>query len=177
MPFLEVAARELTDRKIPVAELGRNALDLRHAAGRSPGEALAILENALLRRLPSVHLPDPMVARAIALLFKPSPHSIGALARELGRSRQHIGRMFLQHVGIGPKELARIARLQRAIAYLQRCPSQSLADAAARLGYFDQAHLARDFRLLAGATPRVVHAGAGSIFPIQSLFGDADFGA
>ena len=48
VPFLEVAARELTDRKIPVAELGRNALDLRHAAGRSPGEALAILENALL---------------------------------------------------------------------------------------------------------------------------------
>jgi AraC-like DNA-binding protein len=62
--------------------------------------------------------------------------------------------------------------LQRAIADLQRGPSVTLADAAIRLGYFDQAHMANEFRDLAGVTPIVARSSAGSIFTIPSLFAD-----
>ena len=76
--------------------------------------------------------------------------------------------MFCAEVGIGPKQLARVARLQRAVALLQG-GSGSLAAEAAALGYFDQAHMARDFRALAGVTPAAVRLERGSIFPIRSL--------
>ena len=60
-------------------------------------------------------------------------------------------------------------------------PRLALADAALRLGYFDQAHMTADFRSLAGITPAETLAATestgdpatGSIFSIQSLFGGA----
>ena len=98
---------------------------------------------------------------------------VGELAADLGWTRQHLGRVFRQQVGIGPKELARICRLQRAVHRLQRTPDVELARVALELGYFDQAHMARDFRELAGVTPATVRAAAGSIFPIPSLWLEA----
>jgi AraC-like DNA-binding protein len=56
---------------------------------------------------------------------------------------------------------------------LQRGAGNGLADAALDLGYFDQAHMARDFHALAAVTPVEAAAGVGSIFPIRSLFADS----
>ena len=56
--------------------------------------------------------------------------------------------------------------MQRTIIALQDAPHVPLAGAAVALGYFDQAHMAKDFRELAGATPRE----AVSIFPIRSIY-------
>jgi methylphosphotriester-DNA--protein-cysteine methyltransferase len=121
-----------------------------------------------------VSAPDPLVAHAVARLFSPAAPSTSALAAELGYSRQHLRRLFLHHVGLAPKELGRIARLQRAVDHLQRFPAHALARAAVALGYFDQAHLARELRLLAGISATDVRAHPGSIFPIRSLFAGAD---
>jgi AraC-like DNA-binding protein len=184
-PLLGLPVAELTDRSVPLADLasassGANGLELRHlmrAEGDSVLHVVAELQRRLLARLASsvgVPRPDATVAHAVARLFSESPPPMSELARELGWSIQHLRRLFLRHVGISPKELARVARLQRAVARLQRHRAESLASAAAALGYFDQAHMARDFRLLAGASPTTVRAEAGSIFPIQSLLARAD---
>ncbi|MGH3322165.1 MAG: hypothetical protein ACRDN9_18740 [Streptosporangiaceae bacterium] len=53
--------------------------------------------------------------------------------------------------GYGPKTLARVLRFHRAVTSVQSGYSGSLADLATSLGYADQAHLAREARLLAGA--------------------------
>jgi AraC-like DNA-binding protein len=158
----------------------------RRASARRPGGAedareldaraqvhrgVAALERWLLQRLSSVAPPDRLVTRASARLFSAAPPSVSELARELGTSRQHLRRLVLRHVGLAPKELARVARLQHTVAYLQRLPDEPLARAALHLGYFDQAHLARELRLLAGVTATAVRAEAGSIFPIHSLLG------
>ena len=113
--------------------------------------------------------------RAPEMRFGAAPPSIEELSCDLGWSRQHLARRFRAEVGVGPKQLARVARLQRAVDHLQRVPDRahaaplSLAGAAADLGYFDQAHMARDFRELAGLAPRDIRAARGSIFPIRSL--------
>jgi AraC-like DNA-binding protein len=174
VPFLGVAARELTDRTIACDEIGARWLASApwgEAAG--PAAAVDSLERLLLGRLASLPSPDPLVAHAVAALFGPAPPSIEALGRETGWSRQHLARAFRFHVGLGPKQLARVARLQRALADLQRGTGHGLADAALRLGYFDQAHMARDFRALADLTPAEARAAAGSIFPIRSLLAGA----
>jgi AraC-like DNA-binding protein len=173
-PFLRLAARELTDRTVACDDIGvRWLADAPWGAAADAAAAVDSLQRLLLARLPSRERPEPVVAHAVAALFGPAPPSIEALARQTGWSRQHLARAFGAEVGVSPKQLARVARLQRAVADLQRGRGDGLADAALRLGYFDQAHMARDFRALAGLTPAEARAAAGSIFPIQSLLAGA----
>jgi AraC-like DNA-binding protein len=173
VPFLKVSADELTDRIIPCSEIGLRWLvpsALRGFAGLTA--TARALERLLLDRLQEIPRPNPMVAHAVSSLFGPAPPSIEALSRELGWSRQYLGRAFRRYVGVNPKQLARAARLQRAVDELQHGRGASLAAAAADLGYFDQAHMAREFREMAGVTPGVAGASAGSIFPIRSLLAE-----
>ncbi|HRC56517.1 MAG TPA: helix-turn-helix domain-containing protein, partial [Kofleriaceae bacterium] len=192
-PLLGVPAASLTDQALGAEQLAclralpsalaqscERAAHPRpgdHAPGAAaPRQVLAALERWLLGRAAASPGPDPLVAHAVARLFGAAPPHTDALAREVGFSRQHLRRRFLDQVGLAPKELARVARLQRAVARLQRQRAGGLAAAALELGFFDQAHMARELRLLAGLTARAVTASAGSIFPIHSLLAEADCG-
>jgi transcriptional regulator GlxA family with amidase domain len=80
--------------------------------------------------------------------------AIGQLARDTGWSRQHLGHRFRKEFGLGPKLAARVVRFERARRLLQSVPPfVSIAQVAAVCGYYDHAHLDRDFLELAGCTP------------------------
>jgi AraC-like DNA-binding protein len=76
---------------------------------------------------------------------------IGVLAGEVGWSARHLTNRFRTEVGLRPKEAARVARFDRARRRL--VPGVRLADVAATGGYFDQAHLTREFAAFAGCPP------------------------
>jgi AraC-like DNA-binding protein len=175
-PLLRLSADELTDHVVDAGDVSARWIALgRDDAASDPAEAVSALERQLLTRVRAISEPDRAIAHAVGRLFGAAAPSIDELGRELGWSRQHLARRFRTEVGVGPKQLARVARLQRAVAHLQGLHLQTgdvtLAGAALDLGYFDQAHMARDFRELAGLAPRDVRAQRGSIFPIRSLFG------
>jgi AraC-like DNA-binding protein len=172
-PFLRLPADELTDRIFEARDAGARWI----AAGADevpadPRAAVIALEQRLLRRLDAIVAPDRVVAHAVGRLFAAAPPQIAELGREIGWSRQHLARRFRAEIGVGPKQLARVARLQRAVDRLQSGAGGdlTLAGTAVDLGYFDQAHMARDFREMAGVAPRDVRETRGSIFPIRSLF-------
>lgn len=76
------------------------------------------------------------------------------LAAAAGWSRQHLARRFRDELGLTPKLAARIVRFERARKRIQSSPRRpALAEVALDCGYFDQAHLNRDFARLAGCTP------------------------
>jgi AraC-like DNA-binding protein len=80
--------------------------------------------------------------------------AIGPLAEEIGWSRQHLTRRFSREFGLSPKLAARITRFERARRMLAQTPSYiTIAQVAATCGYYDQAHLDRDFADLAGTSP------------------------
>ncbi|WP_327110038.1 helix-turn-helix domain-containing protein [Nocardia sp. NBC_01730] len=80
--------------------------------------------------------------------------SVGPLAEEIGWSRQHLTRRFNQEFGVSPKLAARITRFERARRMLEHAPSfVTIAQVAAACGYYDQAHLDRDFAEFAGTSP------------------------
>jgi AraC-like DNA-binding protein len=167
--FLGVAAHELTDRYVPAEEVGLPWWSPRVLEAEHPAAAVRELERSLLLWLSSLQRPHPIAAAAVQACFGQAPLRVEQLARDLGYSRQRLTRLLLDQVGIGAKDLLRVGRLQRAVDQLQRAKGRSLAQAAVGLGYFDQAHLCRDFRELVGLSPSVVRASAGSIFPIRSL--------
>jgi len=66
-------------------------------------------------------------------------------------SRFHLIRLFRQRYGVTPFAYQRNLRVQRARDALRY--GESLAAAAAELGFADQSHLGRAFRAVMGATP------------------------
>jgi AraC-like DNA-binding protein len=84
---------------------------------------------------------------------------VAALAAQTGWSERHLRSRFRAETGLAPKEAGRVIRFDRARRLLQRRAAAGqpldLAGLAVTAGYFDQAHLDRDFRLLAGCPPTV----------------------
>jgi AraC-like DNA-binding protein len=113
-----------------------------------------ILDDAIHRRLAAAPDPSPGVTWAYRRVLDTHGRvRIGALASELGWSRKRLAARFREEVGLPAKSLARIVRFRRAVGFLEHDEERSLAEIALDCGYFDQAHLNRDFRALAGSTP------------------------
>jgi AraC-like DNA-binding protein len=80
--------------------------------------------------------------------------TVADIATTVGWSRQHLARRFRDEFGLSPKLAGRVVRFERAHQMLQATPSfVSIAQVAASCGYYDQAHLTRDFVELAGCPP------------------------
>jgi AraC-like DNA-binding protein len=94
----------------------------------------------------------PDVARAFRRLVATGGDvPIAALAGEVGWSARHLTTRFAAEVGLRPKEAARVVRFDRVRRRI--APGVRLSQVAADGGYFDQAHLTRDFREFAGVSP------------------------
>lgn len=153
---------------VPTAALGPWVVDLedlfgadyrelvgRLAAAATWQERFAILDRVLARRIASIDGGelDPHLARAWHLLVSGQGPTVREVADELGWSRRYLGARFAAEYGLGPKEAARIARFSRSRLLLRRTAPGKIADVAVRCGYYDQAHLAREWRDIAGVPP------------------------
>jgi transcriptional regulator GlxA family with amidase domain len=70
------------------------------------------------------------------------------IGRATGMRPRTLQRWFARNVGLPPRHYLRLLRFHKAFAQVPEQPS--LAAHAAAQGYADQAHMARDFRALAG---------------------------
>lgn len=77
---------------------------------------------------------------------------LGRFAAAAGIGIRQWERRFLDAVGLPPKTFCRIQRFQRVFRELS--DQKNWADTALQCGYYDQAHLIRDFQDLAGDTPK-----------------------
>ena len=159
--FLCVSMRELRDAAAPLEDLwGAEARGLGGAMGdaRGPGARIAVLERALLARLAARPRGAPLdagrdrVRTAVAAMAGPAPPRIDALASRLGVTERTLERAFDERVGLGPKSLSRVMRLQRLVASIDDA-GRSWSAAAVELGFADQPHLIRDVTELAGTSP------------------------
>src|SRR5262249_28388247 len=126
-------------------------------AGDAPsiGAALGAAEEWALARLRKERARDSPVRPALDLIRAAGGQiRMEDAARALGWSRRRLERGFQRALGISPKRYARIVRLNGVLASLDGEERVRAVDLALDAGFFDQAHLARDLRGLAGATPR-----------------------
>ena len=90
---------------------------------------------------------------AVAQLSEDPTRPVGDIAAALGVSHGYLDRQFTEQVGLSPRTLARILRMRRLLEEIDVHGSVGWADKAADLGWFDQAHLIRDFKRHTGVTP------------------------
>jgi AraC-like DNA-binding protein len=78
---------------------------------------------------------------------------VSRLAHEVGWSRRQLGERFAREYGLTVKEAARVIRFHRSRLLLQSRSGGAIAEVATAAGYYDQAHMAREWGSLAGCSP------------------------
>ena len=144
---LGAPAREVRDQRIPLDALWP-APEARRLAERAADDPAGVLEKWATDRLRSAAPADPLPGAVAAALAR--GRTVGAVADRTGLGARRLHRRCEAAFGYGPKTLARILRLQRALAAARG--GVPFATVAAEAGYADQPHLAREVRALAGVT-------------------------
>ncbi|MEU8286410.1 AraC family transcriptional regulator [Micromonospora sp. NPDC048905] len=151
-PFWRRPVSELTGRRVPLPA-GRLAVPHDGVCAATDDERCRALDALLTAWDPE---PDPMAEEAVrlaeAIRADRTVLRVGDFAARHDLPVRRLQRLFMEHVGVGPKWVIRRYRLQEAVEQAVGGPL-SWADLAADLGYSDQAHLVRDFTAVAGVSP------------------------
>jgi AraC-like DNA-binding protein len=155
--LLGMPARELCSAVVPLDRLlgvGSDNLIERLSEAASWPARFAILDEVLTRRTGRlVEAPAELRHAWRCLASSDGTLRISDLAGEVGWSRRHLTERFTAEYGIAPKEMARVMRFERSKRLLQEPGRPPLATVAVTCGYYDQAHLAREWNDLIGLPP------------------------
>lgn len=109
--------------------------------------------------------PDPRYTRLLAviedMLADRAVVRVGQVAERHHVSERTLQRIFDHYVGVSPKWVLARYRMHDAVADLDAGYAGHLADLAASLGWYDQAHFTRDFVELVGVSPHRYRARGG----------------
>lgn len=160
---LNMNLAELSDSSVPLDELwgplGKEIV-AKVSEARTATEALRQFQEFLLERLRTTRRPHPGTVRAVqALLDSRGQEPVHRLARSVGWSERTLERRFSREVGLSPKRLAQTVRFQSLLASASAERKESWASLAWDCGFADQAHLTREVRRFAGASPTKLEHG------------------
>ena len=154
-PFLGMPLREFSGQVVELEDvLGPEMRELRDRLGEAPHDdaRFDLMEDWLRVRRRTT--PTRAVSYAVNLIQRGEADlQIGRMANQIGISHKHLLREFDRCVGLTPKTFARVCAFQRVIQSVGHESEVEWADTAAKCGYYDQAHLIREFRAFSGLTP------------------------
>lgn len=155
-PFMQQPMNGLTDRSLPFGALfsGHDgALQRMLNAGDSAG-LIGKMEKLFLAHKPP---PDSTVTLVNQIVDRIAEDRamirVNAVADAFGMSERTLQRLFRQYVGVSPKWTIRCYRLHQAASEAASNDAVDWSALALELGYFDQAHLIRDFKATVGSSP------------------------
>jgi AraC-like DNA-binding protein len=151
-----IPMNQLTDQVIEASQLlgaGVRQLHerLQSAAGLS---AMALLTEdfcrAPLTRARPFH---PVQVAASQVIARNGAVGIDDLALAVNLSGRQLERRFVEQVGMPPKLYCRISRLAYALRLKEATPRRTWTELTYLAGFFDQNHMVKDFKALAGTSP------------------------
>jgi AraC-like DNA-binding protein len=155
--FFQLPLWELSNRSIGIDELYGDQSSRVVEALAEAGDwdrRFDLLEVLIAQRIASAKSPRPEIKWAWRLMQETDGRlEIGDLAQQLGWSHKHLIAQFRDQLGAPPRRLGRVLRLQRAIQRIGASDAPRWAALAFDCGFFDQSHMIREFRELAGCTP------------------------
>ncbi|HEY1341364.1 MAG TPA: helix-turn-helix domain-containing protein [Bryobacteraceae bacterium] len=121
-------------------------------------DPIAAVEAALLHAGSDDRRRDLIVAEAVRRAVAAKGRvDIAAMARSFALSTRQFERRFTAAVGLPPKLFCRMQRFVHVFRVVDE-PESRWVDAAVACGYYDQAHLIRDFKEFSGETPSALIA-------------------
>lgn len=154
--FFPIAAQELHNVDIALNEIlpaDADRLLNEVCCVHTEDAQFAAVENYLKQKLREAAPTHPAVCYGVAQLSRGGLRRIQQIQLETGLSHTRFIQLFREHVGLTPKLFCRVRRFRALVDHIEKCVPVNWAELAIDCGYFDQAHLIRDFRAFAGITP------------------------
>lgn len=157
--FIDQPLKAMANKETPLADLFGTAVahDLQQQMidAATHQERIGVIEKFLRSRLSTEGTIDQIVKSTVdALLQTKGSVPIKTLLQEDQAKRRQLERKFIQQIGISPKQLGKVIRMQTALKrLLSKEADESLTDIAYESAYYDQAHFIKDFKEFIGTSP------------------------
>lgn len=155
--FCKIPIHEFTDKRIDLTSV-ESLFDERFFAElpekETMLEVIRYVDSYLLRKRPLFFTPEPQVTYSVGLIRQSKGTlPLKEIADKSCLSLRHFERKFKTAVGISPKTFSKVVKFQNTCNYIKTHKEASLLAVAVDCGYYDQAHLIKDFKALSGNTP------------------------
>ena len=157
--FVTTPIKDLTNKETPIellfGEKTAKRLEKEIIEATNTRQRIAIVERFLLAKLGEQSTIDNIVRTTIeALILTKGNTSISNILRDDLSKRRQLERKFGKQIGISPKQLGKVIRLQSALKMLLNEEEESLTNIAYKSEYYDQAHFIKDFKEFTGISPK-----------------------
>jgi hypothetical protein len=157
--FVTIAIKDLANKETPIELLfdknqGKE-LEQNIVSATNTNERIEIIEEFLLHKLEDKALIDNIVKSTIDTLFSTrGGTAINSILKDDLSKRRQLERKFVAQIGISPKQLGKVIRLQTALKMVLNQQSETLTEIAYESEYYDQGHFIKDFKEFTGTTPK-----------------------
>jgi len=157
--FVATSIKDLANKETPIellfGERPAKELEQKIIQAADTKERIEIIENFLFEKLIEKTTIDNIVKTTIdALLSTKGSTSINTILKDDLSKRRQLERKFLKQIGISPKQLGKVIRLQTALKLLLNQQLENLTKIGYESGYYDQAHFIKDFKEFTGTNPK-----------------------
>lgn len=175
VPFLSIPVAALEDKAVSIVEVfgekGKN-LEEEVLAANDNAQRIRLIEIFLLSSLTDPQTIDRVAQSCVEVIFQSQGQmGMAELADKLNINRRNMERKFTTAIGLSPKQLSRVVRLQATLKMLEQKKFTSLTSLAYENGYYDQAHFIKDFKEFTGTSPKSFFS---DNLKLSSLFTSAD---
>ncbi len=140
---------ELLFGEVPAKEIAQKIIQ-----ATDTKERIEIIEDFLLNKIKNETTINNIVKSTVdAILSTKGSTPINIILKEDISKRRQLERNFLKQIGISPKQLGKVIRLQAALKMLLNQQSKNLTQIAYDSEYYDQAHFIKDFKEFTGTNP------------------------
>ncbi len=157
--FVTEPIKNLANKETPLTALFEEkiiqAVEQKIIRAKDVKQRIEIIEKFLLERLNNKSTVEHIVKTTVdALLSTNGNASIKTILKDDRGKRRQLERKFAKQIGVSPKQLGKVIRLQTALKMLLNKEAESLTNIAYESAYYDQAHFIKDFKEFTGTNPK-----------------------
>lgn len=174
-PFATLPIKEMENSAVALEKLfGKEGLAIEQEilTAKSTLERIARIEAFLINRLTDTETINRIIVSTVDTILSANGQlSVNELSQKININRRQLERKFSTVVGLSPKQLSKIIRLQATLKLLLHKQFTSLTALAYEGEYYDQAHFIKDFKEFTGLSPKAFY---GDNLKMSSLFYSSD---
>ncbi len=157
--FITQPIKNLVNKETSIAllfgEISATELERKILQAANTMERIEFIEEFLFEKLNGKTTIDKVVKTTIDTLLSTNGSApINKILKQDLSKRRQLERKFVKQIGLSPKQLGKVIRLQTALKMLLNEEAENLTSIAYESEYYDQAHFIKDFKEFTGISPR-----------------------